>query len=313
MLVIKVIFTVLIFIETTPKSRKIVFSIGFKIRLRLSSHPARRDIRIMSRRELAASVIILTSNPTADHTRLTLECLRKHTVQPYELFLYQDDKTAFGFSKDNNKFIRLAQGRYIILMNDDLYTSEGWLEEMMELAESDESIGMVGAKLTSPTSWIHYGGKLARGKYLELQNIREYNPEVDFVIFALVLIKREVIRKIGLLDESYKMGFEDLDYCLQVRRAGYKIAVADIPVIHADGTSSRKPAAQLKIVRGAVIFYRRLGWPIRKILIRGFVYYLWNQLRYFSSSHPKVDNNTIASRAIDILYRYVYRLGQFSQ
>lgn len=267
----------------------------------------------MKTKQLTASIIILTSDPTSDHTRTTLECLRKYTTQSYELFLYRNDRMHFEFSKDNNKFIQLAKGRYIVLMNDDVYASQHWLERMVELAESDEMIGMVGATLSSSANWVHYGGKLLKGRYLELLNVREYNPEVDFVIFALVLIKREVFQKIGLLDETYKMGFEDLDYCLQVRKAGYKIAVANIPVVHKDGSSSRKPRVQVRIIRGALVFYRRLGWPIRKILARGALYYAWNQLRYFSNSHPNVNSNALVRKIIDVLYRYVYRVRPFSE
>jgi GT2 family glycosyltransferase len=262
----------------------------------------------MATKELAASVIILTSDSTSDHTRMTLECLRKHTKLPYELFLYQDHRDNFGFSKDNNKFMKLSCGKYIVLMNDDVYVTPNWLEQMIATAESDEKIGVVGAQLKVPNGPVHFGLRVEFSRdYPEILNNTEYVKETDIVLFALILLKKEVLEKIGYMDESFKLGFEDFEYCLRMRKAGYRIAVSNAQVYHVENVSSSKPLAQQQIVKSAVIFYRRLNWPIWRIISRGTLYLTWNRLRLFAKNHPNAKDNRIVSSFMFHLWSNVYR------
>jgi GT2 family glycosyltransferase len=251
---------------------------------------------------------MLTGDVSSEHTIEALRCVHSYTKLPYELFLYQDLKDNFGFSKDNNKFIRLSIGKYIVLMNDDIFVTPYWLERMIQVAESDEKIGMVGAQLKMPNGQVHFGARIDRSNgYPEIVNNTEYTHDTDIVLFALILLKKEVLTEIGCMDESFKLGFEDFEYCIRMRKAGYRIAVSNAVVHHLESVSSSKLLAQKKIVRSAIIFYRRLNWPISRILSRGSLYLIWNHLRLFANRHPNAKNNKIISLLMFRLWTNIYR------
>jgi GT2 family glycosyltransferase len=221
-----------------------------------------------------ATIIILTANASSEHTRRTIECVEKFTKLPYELFVLRDDKKHFGFSRDNNRLMRIAEGKYIVLLNDDCFVSENWLEKMIEAAESGSSIGLVGVELIKSNHEAHvYGRPFDFGdghiRPIFTRVFRQFPLYNEWIAFALVLIKRDVLKKIGYLDETFNLGFEDNDYCLRVRNAGFDIVSSDMEVQHLTNTSSKSFASINKMVKGFLIFYRRLHWPIIKILFVG--------------------------------------------
>jgi GT2 family glycosyltransferase len=140
----------------------------------------------------------------------------------------------FNFSELNNSAVREATGSIIGLVNNDIEAIEdGWLEEMVALAARRE-IGCVGARLLYPDGRLQHGGiilglggvaghahRFAGGDergYLErlraLQN-------VSAVTAACLMVRREVFDQVGGLDQSLTVAFNDVDFCLKVRAAGY--------------------------------------------------------------------------------------------
>lgn len=141
---------------------------------------------------------------------------------------------------------------YILLLNNDTVVDSDFLTEMVEVAESDRSIGIVGSKIyfcDDPNRfqlvWIkmdmwkvrgtHVGAReMDRGQYDEIK-------EVDCAPGTCLLVKREVIDSIGLLDESYFYYQDDLDYCFRARTAGYRIVYAPKAKIwHRPGQTAEK-------------------------------------------------------------------------
>ena len=127
------------------------------------------------------SLVIPTLN-NLDFTRECLEAIRKTAgMIPYEIivvdnastdgtgdYLLQEEsagrlkvifnKENLGFAKACNQGARIAGGKYLIFLNNDTVPQPGWLEEMVQLAESDESIGIVGSKLLFPDGTIQHAG-----------------------------------------------------------------------------------------------------------------------------------------------------------
>lgn len=151
-------------------------------------------------------------------------------------FVFNDKN--LGFSRGCNVGIRIAledgECAYVLLLNNDAVISPDALERPIELAESDSRVGMVGGKIFhSPDSKVlaYAGGQVSRwrGQIIprgmsEIDQGKYDEPcEVGFIIGALMLIKRNVLEKIGLLPEEYFFGIEDLDYSLTVQRRGYKL------------------------------------------------------------------------------------------
>lgn len=141
----------------------------------------------------------------------------------------------FNFSKLNNFGARAATGSILGLINNDIEaTHEDWLDEMVALATRPE-IGCVGAKLIYPDGRIQHAGvvlgvygvaghahRFARnddsGYLSRLRTVQN----VSAVTAACLLIRKEVFEEVGGLDESLAVAFNDVDFCLKLRAAGYR-------------------------------------------------------------------------------------------
>ncbi len=147
-----------------------------------------------------------------------------------------------GFSSGNNIGIRSVQATYYLLLNSDTLVCQGTLIGILNAAESHKSAGIVGPRLTwedgSPqvSAFRHHSpiSEFMRAAnttliYNMLKNWRvpvgECNDSifVEWVSFACVLIRADVIKSVGELDEGFFMYFEDADYCRRARAANWKI------------------------------------------------------------------------------------------
>jgi GT2 family glycosyltransferase len=158
-----------------------------------------------------------------------------------------------GFSFANNQGIQtaLANGaKQILLLNNDIEISDSkWLEALSSVLESDPKVGIVGCKLIFPDGKIqHAGGIIAlrgpchRGEHEEDMGQYDKVEFVDYVTGAALLIRPEVITKIGVLDVGFTPLYcEDTDWCVRARLYGYKIAYTPYPtLIHHCGASAKK-------------------------------------------------------------------------
>ncbi|MDY7032726.1 MAG: glycosyltransferase, partial [Thermodesulfobacteriota bacterium] len=219
-----------------------------------------------------ASIIILTYNQI-EFTKKCIDSLKRFTDASYELIFVDNgstdgtveylrsmihdsesktdcrlicNKQNLGFAKGCNQGMDIATGEYILLLNNDVVLTEGWLEEMIRCAESDARIGVVG-----PCSNYVVGSQLDRNAdYSSMEEMHSYAAQFRnhhkgwwFETFRIIgfcmLIKREVIDRIGLLDERFGLGnYEDDDYCYRARMAGYKLMVAGDVFIHHFGSRS---------------------------------------------------------------------------
>jgi GT2 family glycosyltransferase len=220
-----------------------------------------------------ATIVVLTATVTSDNLHRCLESIEKNTHLPYELFVLRDERKDFGFSRENNRIMRIAEGKYIVLLNDDCFVSEGWLEKMVSSAELSEDIGLVGARLYYPDGTIQTSGASFQYKngMIQFFNDTSLRFESAAVVFALVLIKREVIEKVGFLDEKFTLGGEDYDYCYRATRSGFRIVTSEATAIHVVNASSKTVDASLRKQKGWVVFAQRYGVPPHKLYLR----WLW--------------------------------------
>ncbi len=211
--------------------------------------------------------IVIPNYNQADYLLACLESIRRHTSEPHEIIIVDNGSTDhaperakqlgwneiqvienesnIGFGPACNQGIRAARGKYIVLLNNDTLVTEGWLERMRNAAHSDPRLGLVGprsnyvshavqfdgpATYHDPDSLEAYARELAR-------NNRDRLEYVDRLVFFCVLIKRDLIEDIGLMDEGYAIGnFEDDDYCMLAKSRGWKLAVAQDAFIHHFGS-----------------------------------------------------------------------------
>lgn len=159
------------------------------------------------------------------------------------------NKKNLGFAGGCNIGIRAAKGDLICLFNNDAIAHPFWLYKVVEAfnsspvgivgcsicsSESKEVTLSAGMKIDAITGWswqVDHGSRL--GCRLEPDSI-------DYLTGCAMLIRREVIDKIGLLDESYFLYGEDLDLCMRARRAGYECLVVPDAVVYHSGSYTRK-------------------------------------------------------------------------
>jgi len=161
-----------------------------------------------------------------------------------------------GFAKANNQAIRASTGRYVLLLNPDTVVLDKALVRMVSFLDEHPDIGALGCKILTeggqidfrggrrfPSLWsefcIHSG--LASlfptakpfGQYLMSYWDHEDSREVDLITGACMMVRREVIRQVGLLDEDLFMYAEDVEWCYRIKKAGWKIFYyADAAIVH---------------------------------------------------------------------------------
>lgn len=159
-----------------------------------------------------------------------------------------------GFAAGNNVGIRYAlqqHAGYVLLLNNDTVVSPSCLGALVRVAQSDDRIGILNPKIyySDPPDRIWYAGGsfspwvgIARHKGMKKRSceLRDSTREVTFITGCAFLIKAEVIRSIGLLDESFFMVCEDTDWSIRALRAGFKaMYVAEAEISHRESYTIR--------------------------------------------------------------------------
>ena len=195
------------------------------------------------------------------------------------------NKTNLGFAKANNQGIKIARGKYILLLNSDTIVKPGALEEMTAFAEKHPEAGIVGPKLLNsddslqpscfhfPTIWgaikeFWLGKKNAFSKYAP----RAKTPvAVNAVVGAAFLISPQARARVGLLNERYFFYFEDLDYCRQIWKNGLKVYyLPEAEIVHLHGVSGKKlnDKPNKWLVESSKIYYGRWQYYLITAIIK---------------------------------------------
>jgi tetratricopeptide (TPR) repeat protein len=144
-----------------------------------------------------------------------------------------------GFPIAANQGMRAAKGQQILLLNNDTIVTTGWLRRMLRALESHPRIGLVG-----PCSNNVSGSQYVTVQYDELESLDGFAwdwgksharvvADTDRLVGFCLLIRREVVERIGLLDERFSPGnFEDDDYCLRALDAGFRAVIARDAFVH---------------------------------------------------------------------------------
>lgn len=163
-----------------------------------------------------------------------------------------------GFSKANNQAIRIAQGEFILLLNSDaeLLTMD-CLDELYFLFEQNKQYGIFGAVQYLPNGSIQSIGRTFQSlRQIILQQLffprlltnlkqryklRNRHLKTDYVDGAFLAIRKKVIDEIGLMQESFFMYGEDMEWCSRAAQAGWIVGVAaNIKILHHRGASSKQ-------------------------------------------------------------------------
>lgn len=208
------------------------------------------------------SIVIVTHNELS-YTQQCISSIRQFTDEPYELVLVDNGSTDGtveylesvsgatvtvnrenrGFPAAANQGIRASRGRQIMLLNNDTVVTTGWLRRLLKALKSDENVGLVG-----PCSNYVASPQEIPVSYQDLSGVDGFawdwgkkndgrRIDIDRLVGFCLLISRNVIEDIGLLDEQFGVGcFEDDDYCRRAKQAGYRVVIATDSFIHHFGS-----------------------------------------------------------------------------
>ena len=163
-----------------------------------------------------------------------------------------------GFAAANNCAIREADSRYVLLLNPDTLVSPETIGDLIAFMDEHPQVGICGPRIVFPDGRFQSCGYRFPTLMSEIRQSKNVNKvlrvligdepalamkpvpyDVDWVDGACLLIRRETLREIGLLDEQFFLYAEELDWCFRARKGGWRIcAVPHVQMIHYQGQSS---------------------------------------------------------------------------
>lgn len=212
--------------------------------------------------------VIVIDNGSTDGTTAWLSALVESEELPFLNMRYRILKTNKGYAYANNRGIEMAIGRTILLLNPDTIVGRNAIQTCSEFIQTGREFGAVGCRLilgdgrldkacrrSRPTLWnafTRFSGLSAvfpRSRSLASYNLTYLGETecytVDCISGAFFMTTRNVINKIGVLDEDFFMYGEDLDWCFRIKRAGYLIwYVGKETTIHLKGGNGGKRSIQ---------------------------------------------------------------------
>ncbi len=213
-------------------------------------------------REVAdgAFQIILADNGSPDKSLQAFTAYKKQTK--IKLFTVVDNKSNIGFAKGNNKGVSLAKGKYVLFLNPDTIVYSKTLTRMISFMDATPDAGAATCRVELPngdideashrgfpTPWnafTHFSGlekifphsRLFAGYTRGWEDISKIHT-VPSIVGAFLLVRKSVGEAIGWWDEDYFFYGEDLQFCFDIWKSGYKIYyVPDVKILHYGGVSS---------------------------------------------------------------------------
>ncbi|MDF2455645.1 MAG: hypothetical protein K0R51_1638 [Cytophagaceae bacterium] len=192
--------------------------------------------------------------------------------------------TNTGFAGGNNIGFKAAKGKYFLMLNNDTEVAPGFLEPLVKKMEENKNVGVVSSKVIffNTDHILQYAGAgsihpiTGRGGFIgtnEKDFLQYQSAETGHAHGAAMMVKREVIEKIGLMAELYFLYYEELDFCERIKNAGYSIwYIAESVVFHKESMTvgRENPLKVYYMTRNRILFLRRNKKPF---LVALFVLY----------------------------------------
>ena len=184
----------------------------------------------------------------------------------------------YGFAKANNLAIQRCRGRYILLLNPDTEVRPGALEHLARFLEENPEAGAAGSLTLNPDGSLQiscYPRPTLFREFWRLFHLDRFRPvaeypmarwkldrpqEVDVLMGACLMLRREALDQVGLLDEDYFIYSEEVDLCYRVQRAGWRLYwVPQARIVHYGGQSTSQAAEEmfLQLYRGKILYFRK--------------------------------------------------------
>lgn len=194
-------------------------------------------------------IIIVENN---SENKETFDFYNKLEENNRNIHVVKYEEKGFNFSKINNFGRKFAKGEYILLLNNDVEViNENWIEEMLGICQQ-KNIGIVGAKLLYPDNSVQHAGVIIGiggvAGHIH-KNIKDSDPgyfsravivnNFSAVTAACLLVKTNIFDEVGGLDETLEVAFNDVDFCMKVRKKGYLVVYTPFAKLHHFESKSR--------------------------------------------------------------------------
>jgi hypothetical protein len=236
------------------------------------------------RGELDLEVIVVDSGSSDDTPAMIAEDF------PWVRLLARTDNV--GFPKGNNIGLSAARGRLLLLLNPDTEVSGDALPLMAELMDSNQDVGIVGGQLLNPdgsvqssrrrfptlasaifeSTWFQpLAPRKTMNRYYMADLPDDEVADVDWLVGACLMTRREVLEDVGLLDEAYFMYSEELDWCRRIKEAGWRIVyLPGAKIVHHVGKSSEQAETErhINFQRAKLRYFRKFHSRFETALLR---------------------------------------------
>ncbi len=240
--------------------------------------------------------VIVVDNASSDQSVMAIQ-------QNYPKVILLCNLENVGFAKANNQAARVARGQYLLLLNSDAFVHEGAILSLVEFMSSHKQTAAAGCRLVyedgslqrscfsfpTPltelwqTLWLDrlFPASPIYGKFrMTYWNFDDYR-DVDWLMGAVMILRREAVEPEGLFDEEYFMYSEDMDLCYRLKQAGWRVSfVSDATATHIWGGTSRqnKELAFIRLYKSRMLFIRKHYSPITTAAYK-LVLYLGSLIR----------------------------------
>jgi hypothetical protein len=271
-----------------------------------------RCLETLLRTDLAGAEVLVVDNGSTDET--------PERLRGYEGIRILTLPANLGFVRGNNAGIEAADpDSDVVLLNNDLvFTQRDWLDRMRACAHSRPEIGVVGCRLTLPDGRLSHAGTYMPTDSMWGQQIggREKDlgqysrdHEVEGIVFACAYVKRETIAAIGGLALDFESYFEDTDYCLRARRAGFTTVLCGaVTLVHDEhGSTQGDAAALMRLFQKSREVFRQ-KWQ-RRLEGRYRRDVFWQSIMNFPTGYAMSCREILLAldrRDVRVAYRYVY-------
>jgi GT2 family glycosyltransferase len=218
--------------------------------------------------------------------------------QDYIKFIENTDNR--GFAHANNLAIKKSSSEYVLLLNSDTQIQKDCLSECLNYMEAVPEIGALGCKILLPDGALDKAGKRSFpdvtvsfyrmtglsflfprskrfGRYNLMYLDENKTHEVDSLSGAFMMVRREAVEEVGLLDENFFMYGEDIDWCYRFKESGWKVVYyGRAEIIHYKGGSGRSSKALYEFYNAMRLFYDKHYKDKNPWMINNFIYFgIW--------------------------------------
>ncbi len=194
-----------------------------------------------------------------------------------------------GYSYGNNRAIEKAQGRYILIMNPDIIVEDNAVDALVHFMDAHPKVGLAGPKLLNPNRTLQYSvtrfpkwfmplirrtrlGNMRFGERYSYEYLMKAwdhanNSAVECLFGACLILRRQALQEVGMLDERFFMYMEDIDWCRRFWEKQWQVwYAASVSVIHFHGRGSKttkKIVLLDRLTRHHIISWVKLLWKWR--------------------------------------------------